>query len=73
MTDMDDDDFYEDDEPVSELLAAFDRGQQGFTALPTAMPWSLNQRQVSYATGASVFRTPLTEPAASTYMEPLPR
>lgn len=29
---MNDDDFYEDDEPVEDVLAAFERGEKGLTA-----------------------------------------
>ncbi len=64
-----DDDFYEDDEPVSELLAAYDRGERGFTAPPSEAPWSLNQRQDTYSMSTSVVRSPLTEVPAPTVME----
>jgi hypothetical protein len=34
MADMDPDSFYEDDEPVEEILAAFERGEKGVTKRP---------------------------------------
>jgi hypothetical protein len=34
MTSMDSDDFYEDDEPLEEIVAAFERGEKGLTAPP---------------------------------------
>jgi hypothetical protein len=39
MADFDtDEDFYEDDQPVEEVLAAFQQGEKGITG--PAMPWS---------------------------------
>lgn len=35
MTD-DPSDFYEDDEPIEEIVGTFDRGEKGLTAPPTA-------------------------------------
>jgi hypothetical protein len=35
MRSMDSDDFYEDDEPVEEIMAAFERGEKGVTAPPS--------------------------------------
>jgi hypothetical protein len=35
MRSMDADDFYEDDEPVEKIMAAFERGEKGVTASPS--------------------------------------
>lgn len=34
MVDVNDDDFFEEDEPVEEIFATFDAGPHGFTAPP---------------------------------------
>lgn len=64
------DDFYEDDEPIEDVLAAFASGEHGWTSEPSA-PASTVYEYFFQASAVACIRLGSSDEAATEHAEPL--